>query len=60
MKLALVDAELRSYRQETVTAGLAHAAQAVALGPAVMMPATTSLRDRAGRSDAGGIDRERW
>jgi acetoin utilization deacetylase AcuC-like enzyme/predicted amidohydrolase len=32
MKLALVNVALRSSRQETVTAGLAHAVQAIALG----------------------------
>ena len=45
MKLALVNIELRASRQETVTAGLAHAAQAVALGLVVMVPATSSPRD---------------
>jgi predicted amidohydrolase len=37
MKLALVDIALRSSRQETVTAGLAHAVQAIALGTALVV-----------------------
>jgi hypothetical protein len=59
MKLALVYLGLRLFRQETMTAGLAHAAQAVVLGLVVMMPATSSLRNRAGRLDGGGVGREK-